>query len=96
MGGDANASDKNAFKKMVSERAYESSSKIDMVGTKSANNKIRIKITFKHDVMMMYYGRETKMKANITGGMKEISDETFGNETKEMTAQDKMTSRIGS
>ena len=36
------------------------------------------------------------MKANITDGVNENSGKTFENETKEMTAQDTMTSRVSS
>ena len=51
---------------MVSVCTYESSSKIDTVGTKNTNNKFK----FKNDVMTHYgRGRGTKMKANVTDGV---------------------------
>ena len=59
-------SDKISLEKMVSVRTYESNSKIDTLGTKSTNNKIKIK--FKNDVMILYYGLGTKMNADITDG----------------------------
>ena len=42
---DASAIDKISLKKMVSMHTYESSSKIDTMGTNSTNNKFK----FKHD-----------------------------------------------
>ena len=63
--GDASVSDKIDLEKMVSMRTYEGISRIDMVGTKSANNKFK----FKHN-MMTYYGRSrrTRMIADVTNG----------------------------